>query len=222
MRCPRCPYDVVALDAPELRFPARCKAYECAWCGPVKAREKALIVSWAKPQRFVTLTNAPDDWQALRQKVRTLAMQVRRAGYVWETAWSVERGKKTGMKHVHLLQHGSYVPQATLQDLWGWIVDIRAIKNPRGAVKYALKEAERTTKYALKGTKDFRNHLQLNGGRVVHLSRKYLHGMRSDDVLALLRTGGTPGPAHVWAVVGWDVEVITDGTRAGTYVVRGT
>lgn len=139
----------------------------------------------------MTLTNAPDDWQALRQKVRKLALNLRGEGYRCEWAWTVERGASTGMKHVHLLQHGSYVPQRRLQDAWGAIVHITAIRGATGASRYALKEARRVTAYALKESRaGFEAHLELNGGRAYHLSRAYLRGKRTREVEKLLASGG--------------------------------
>lgn len=149
------------------------------------------MLAWAKPERFVTLTNAPESWQGLRQKVRKLALNLRGEGYRCEWAWTVERGSANGMKHVHLLQHGSYVPQKRLQDLWGAIVHIEAIRGATGASRYALKEARRVTAYALKESRaSFEAHLELNGGRAYHLSRSYLRGKRTREVEKLLASSG--------------------------------
>lgn len=211
-RCPRQPFDVVDLLNPALRFPSTCRTYSCPYCGPIKARRKAAVISWAKPERFVTLTLAPDRWQSMRQKIRRLTMQIRRAGYQWEVAWTVEKGKKTGMIHVHQLQHGSYVPQQWLQEKWGAIVDIRAITYDKGAADYVLKEAERVTKYSLKGTADFAAHLDLNGGRAVHMSRRYLHGLRTADVLAAIATGEDVSVPHEWALVAVGTIIKRDGS----------
>lgn len=149
------------------------------------------MLAWAKPQRFVTLTNAPDDWQALRLKVRRLAMNLRGDGYSCEWAWTVEQGSKTGMRHVHLLQHGAFVPQRELQERWGAIAHITAIRGAKRATNYAMKEAQRVAAYALKESRDaFDAHLDRNGGRPCHLSRGYLHGKRTREVEQLLSPGG--------------------------------
>lgn len=138
----------------------------------------------------MTLTQAPDDWQALRQRVRTLTMRLRRDGYRTEWAWTVEHGSKSGMVHVHALQHGSYVPQRALEALWGRRVDIRAIKGSQRVVNYAMKEAQRVAGYSLKGThQDLLTHLERNGGRACHYSRGYLRGERLRDVEAKLWPG---------------------------------
>lgn len=119
--------------------------------------------------------------------MRKLTMNVRAAGYRTEWAWTVERGAKTGMVHVHALQHGDYIPQKDLQRLWGRIVHIKAIKGAQGAAGYAMKEASRVAGYAMKGTHEsLLAHLQLNGGRGCHMSRRYLRGERTRDVERLL------------------------------------
>lgn len=185
--CPRRPGVMVAADEPDLWFPATCRAWACIVCGPRKAKEKAAIVAWAKPERFLTFTLAPKDWQVLRKKVRVLKATLRAAGYDCEWAWTVEEGKKTGMRHVHALQHGSFIPQAELQDRWGAIVDIRKINAAAGAGKYALKEARRVAGYASKGAAaHLERHLALNGGRGIHISRGYLRGLTSPEVWKLL------------------------------------
>lgn len=198
-RCPRATHDVVALDSPDLRFPAACRTWYCPVCGPRKAREKAAVIAWAEPERFVTLTNAPAGWQSLRKKVRALRHSLAQDGYPSEWAWTVELGKKTGMKHVHLLQHGEYVPQRKLQREWGAIVHIMRVTEAKGGAAYAMKEAMKLAGYVTKGThEDLLNHLALNGGRGVHLSRRYLHGERSDDVWRKLHP---PDDSHEWALV---------------------
>lgn len=144
-------------------------------------------MAWAGPERFATLTNAPADWQKLRQKVRKLCLRLRNDGYRVEWAWTVERGSKTGMRHIHALQHGDFIPQAELQERWGAIVHIERVRGTAGAANYAMKEASRVTHYAVKGTtSDLAAHLALNGGRGYHISRRYLRGQRTRDVERLL------------------------------------
>jgi hypothetical protein len=182
-----------------VRFPAGCSTWRCVWCGPQKGRRKAEIVAWAQPERFLTLTQAPPDWQACRQKVRKLALRLREAGRAVEWAWTVEKGKQTGMIHVHLLQHGDYLPQRELQAMWGRRVDVRRISDVDGAARYTTKHAaRRLASYTMKGaTAQLAEHLDLNGGRGVHLSRGYLRGYRSDEVWRLLH----PASALDWLQV---------------------
>lgn len=188
-----------AWDGRLLRFPAGCSTWRCPWCGPQKGRRKAEIVAWAEPARFITLTQAPSSWQPLRQKMRKLTLKLRSAGRTVEWAWTVERGSKTGMIHVHALQHGDYLPQRELQQLWGRRVDIRRISDVDGAARYTTKHAaRRVVGYTMKGVgAELEAHLDLNGGRGVHLSRGYLHGLRSAEVWALLHP---PSPLN-WVQV---------------------
>lgn len=190
---------MAAWDGRLLRFPAGCSTWRCSWCGPQKARRKAEIIGWAEPTRFVTLTQAPADWQRVRQKVRKLRMRLDADGLQTQWAWVVERGKRTGMIHVHALQHGHFIPQRQLQDRWGSIVHVRRISDTDAAARYTVKHAaRRVSSYTLKGAADdLAEHLDLNGGRGIHLSRGYLHGHRSADVWRLLH----PPSALKWVQV---------------------
>lgn len=183
---------MVAWDGRLHRFPAGCATWRCEWCGPLKGRRKAEIVAWAQPERFITLTQAPATWQACRQRVRKVALNLRRKGYAVEWAWTVEKGKRSGMIHVHALQHGDYLPQRMLQDAWGHRVDIRRVHDTDGAAAYTTKHAgRRLASYTMKGTgAQLTEHLDLNGGRGVHLSRGYLHGRTSAEVWSLLHPPG--------------------------------
>ncbi len=189
------------MERPELRFPGTCKTWRCEYCGPRKARQKAAILTWAKPERFITLTQAPKDWPALRQKVRALKHDLQGDGLRLEVAWTVEKGKETGMRHVHALQHGDYIPQAQLQERWGRIADIRAIRGVREAADYAMKEAVSVSGYAMKGAADLDAHLDLNGGRGCHVSRGYLRGETQASVLDLLQRERSEGEVLTWVLV---------------------
>ena len=173
------------------RRPDSCRANVCPHCGPRNAFKKALIISHGgasgAPERFATLTRAPQDWDKLRQKMRNLPRYLARRGFDgWECAWTVET-TKAGVPHVHALQKGPYVPQRELQACWGSIVDIRAVKRPKDAQRataYAFKEARRVAGYTTKGASSsggVRSHLQLNGGRLVHVSRGYLGGWTQEQ-----------------------------------------
>lgn len=207
---------MAAWDGTLHRFPAGCSTWRCAWCGPQKGRRKAEIVAWAEPERFLTLTQAPTNWQSCRQRMRKVALNLRTAGYSVQWAWTVERGKQTGMVHVHALQHGDYIPQRTLERIWGRRVDIRRIHDTDGAARYTTKHAgRRLVSYTMKGTaRELDEHLSLNGGRGVHLSRHYLKGYTSSQVWSLLHP---PGPLK-WVQVPShlsDGEVISIASSVG-------
>lgn len=210
--CPRKPYWVTPLERPDLRFPASCDTYLCTTCGPRKAQQSAAVMTWALRQveapsraRFVTLTLAEQDWPALRQKVRDARRLLVKQGYDWEWGWAREAGTKTGMLHLHGVQHGRHkVPQDRLQDLWGARVDIRAVRglwDKSGAAAYTVKEALSVAGYATKGTGNLAAHLALNGGRPAHWSRGFLHGKTKREALTSLRAELADGEALTWRLV---------------------
>lgn len=180
--------------------PVSCRSARCTQCGHGVAAQKAMLVTWATRQhrcRLVTLTGLPTtndgelDWPATRWQVRDLRRRLARYPTQW--AWAVERNpRKTGY-HLHAVQHGSWIPQAELARKWGdRVVDIRLIRTPEAGT-YITKNAARVVGYQLKGTSDLREHLELNGGRIVHYSRLFLGGRRADDVLAEIRGPSDPG-----------------------------
>lgn len=173
-----------------------CQTHGCAYCGPRQTRRLAMAVSTRLGEvnraRFVTLTNAPADFQTCRQKMRDLRRYLKRRGYTWEAFWSLEHGTQTGMLHAHCIQHGDYIPQAELQATWGQIVDIRAVRS--GKVSgYVLKDAARVAGYALKGQDEGHGtRIAVNGGRPAHWTRAFF-GRRLEEVYAQMQTGDT-GP----------------------------
>lgn len=203
--CPRRPAWLVCDQDPALRRPASCDSYGCDACGQGKALQAAAIAAWgirhADRGRFVTLTLAPEDWTRRRQKVRDLRRLLAARGYQWEQAWTTEVGSSTGMVHVHALQHGDYVPQAELQDVWGARVDIRKIATG-GVAQYVTKEALRVAGYVVKGTDaehgGIGQHLALNGGRAMHWSRGFLHGSTKREAYASLKAELSEGQALTW------------------------
>ena len=135
---------------------------------------------------MLTLTNCPDDWQTLRGQVRDMRRRMVKAGLACEWIWTVERGAKTGMKHVHLIQRGAYLPQAHLQSLWGErIVHIMAVHD---AAKYISKSAGMVAGYISKGASGgnpgLATHLGLNGGRLHHWSRGFFEGRSIREAVA--------------------------------------
>lgn len=128
-----------------------------------------------------------------------MRLKIAADGFECQWAWVVERGARTGMVHVHALQHGAFIPQRYLQDRWGARVDIRRVSDAAGAARYTTKHAaRRVASYTMKGAgADLQAHLDLNGGRGIHLSRRYLHGRTSAEVWALLH----PPSALTWVQV---------------------
>lgn len=207
--CPKRPQLLVCDQDPSIRRPVSCDAYRCPVCGPGKAVQAAAVATWAlrqvKRARFMTLTLAPETHQQRRKKIRVAAQDLRAAGYRNEWAWAVEQGTKTGMTHVHLLQHGSYIPQRMLEAVWGARVDVRAVG--QGSVaRYVTKDALRVAGYVVKGgtaslpSSGLDDYLDLNGGRAMHWSRGFLHGKTKREALGLLTADLSPsdGIPRTW------------------------
>lgn len=158
-------------------WPADCDTGTCRRCGINRARVRARLITErcrsVEHPRFLTLTNAPRDWQQRRCQVRDLARRLRSDGFQTEWIWVTESGHKTGMIHVHAVQIGDYIPQAALQEYWGGRrVDIRAATPRTG--EYISKSAARVASYVSKGgVEDLDRALSLNGGRLHHWSRGF-------------------------------------------------
>lgn len=158
-------------------WPADCDTGTCPTCGINRARIRARLVTERCRQvehpRFITLTKAPQDWQQRRGQVRDLARRLRGDGYRCDWIWVTEPNPKGTGYHVHLVQHGDYVPQRELQALWGGRrVDIRSAQPRHG--EYISKSAARVASYVGKsGSVDLDAALSLNGGRLHHWSRGF-------------------------------------------------
>jgi hypothetical protein len=182
--------------------------YRCPHCGPVKARAYGQLAAASRPERFVTLTLAGDDWQGCRGQMFDFVRRLRRLEYDWQAFWAVEENPLHTGHHVHALQHGDYIPQAVLQDAWGAIVHIEAIRadveDRGGAARYVIKGTT-SANYVVKGTtSDLGAHLALNGGRTAHWSRRYMRLANDDPVAAFaLRAAlGRAPMAGPWFMVG--------------------
>lgn len=173
--CGKLPFDYVSLETGEMR-PASCKAVRCPICGPFEIRRRAWRAAMAKPERFLTLTALPADFQEARAAEARFLKLLRRRGYVVEWAIAHEL-TKAGQRHAHALVKGDYIPQRTVSAAaaragMGSVADIRRIRST-GATTYALKEAFRAVSYATKGVEQLAEHLSLNGGRLYRTTRGY-------------------------------------------------
>jgi hypothetical protein len=173
--CDRMPFDYVNTSTGAIR-PASCKSIRCPTCGAFEVKRRAWRIAKAEPERFLTLTNLPVDFQSARRVEARFLRLVRVAGY--DVEWAIAHElTKSGRRHAHALTKGSYVPQRELSALaeragMGRVVYISAIRN-EGATNYALKEALRVVKYATKGASALDDHLSLNGGRLCRTTRGY-------------------------------------------------
>lgn len=109
-----------------------------------------------------------------------------------EAAWAIERNPKETGYHAHLITHGEYVPHHRMMELWGGRICYVTVLTSTSA-DYVTK-CSQVAGYTIKCI-DRMTHLKLNGGRAVHMSRRFLHGLTSREVLAELASKTT------WKVV---------------------
>jgi hypothetical protein len=125
--------------------------------------------------RFITLTLAPEGWQPTRQAVFHWLERLRRAGYRMQVLWVVEEGSEHGMKHIHAVQWGDFIPKEVLSASWPF--GSTQIEAARAATDYLAKGVMR---YVAKGIDDqatIEAHMNLNGGRAAHWSTRFFGGV---------------------------------------------
>lgn len=157
----------------------RCRRDGCPWCGPINGGLVGLAIALARPERVVTLTQAPGGrtgWQANRRALNRLTEYLRRRGYRFQWAGAVEQGKG-GMVHWQLVQHGQFVPQRELSTVavlagFGPVADIQQVRSRTSSARYPLK-ALAAAAYTVKGAEMLAEHRELNGGRLFHTSRAF-------------------------------------------------
>jgi hypothetical protein len=173
-------------------------------CGPrkvsriVEAATHAAVS--AGRSRLITLTLAPEDWQKRRQAVRTLGFELRKK-YECEWLWTTEHNPRETGYHIHMLQHGQYIPQAKLKALWhAEVVDVRQVKrNPSAVAGYLTKEQAKVTSYLTKESKeDYLAWKSLNGDRPLHWSAGFFHGLDFRAYLQRARADRAEQEAGYW------------------------
>jgi hypothetical protein len=121
-----------------------CRRLTCAVCLRKAAWRRSLAIKHSRPERYITLTLAGDDWQTVRGRVKRFRYDiVRELGQV-EWVWNVERNPKGTGHHVQAWQRGDFLSQAELSRMatrqgFGKRVWIERWKS--GGESYALKEA---------------------------------------------------------------------------------
>lgn len=199
---------------------SRCRRNRCAWCGPINARQAALAIASAGPERSYLLTLVGTDWQEVRKRVFRFRYFVRQtAGKGWHDCWHVEPNPSgSGEHHVHgLAWGGSFVRveafrSAAVRSGCGSWVGLRRIRSESAASFYGVKLAAlAASAYSVKGAGgDLETFLDANGGRVVHASRGFwrdgagssLPGIRAAVAAARGRVGvarcPVSGERHAW------------------------
>lgn len=157
-----------------------CGSWECAECGPAKARFMAIKARKGfegREVRFATLTAAGhgsrvEQMKSLKAAWNRLRTNLTRDGNALKYCWVLECGHTGGRPHLHILLD-RFIPQRRLSYLavragFGKIVDIRLCRGS-GAFNYV-------TKYLSKGLGSVTAKLDLKKarGRRVSFSRKFI------------------------------------------------
>lgn len=182
LRDDECPLDgALSIDytTGEVAWRPTCKNARCPRCSrQVSAQTFALARRMADEKehlRFITLTRAPEGWDETRQAMNVWLQFLRRAGYVMNVLWVVEEGSDTGMKHVHIVQWGSFIPKAVLSDSWPY--GSTQIEAARAATDYLSKGVLRYVAKGIDGGREsLESHMNLNGGRAAHWSTRFFDG----------------------------------------------
>lgn len=181
-----CPLEgALAVDVTtgEVAWRPTCKNARCERCSrQVSAQTFALArrsLEEVARVRFITLTRSPEGWQETREAVKVWLRHLRRQGYRMHVLWVVEKGSETGMKHVHAIQWGDYIPKEVLSESWPH--GMTQIEGARAASNYLAKGVVRYVGKGLDGDREsIEGHMNLNGGRAAHWSREFFAGTSRD------------------------------------------
>jgi hypothetical protein len=177
-----CPVDgAIAFDhtTGEVAWRPTCKSARCFRCSrQVSAQTFALArraLAGMDHVRFITLTLAPAGWDETRHAMKMWLKNLRRHGIEMHALWVVEVGAG-GMKHVHVIQWGDFIPKAVLSESWPH--GFTQIEHARAATDYLAKGVLRYVAKDLDGDAvELVAHMNLNGGRAAHWSRRFFDGM---------------------------------------------
>jgi hypothetical protein len=64
-----------------------------------------------------------------------------------------------------------------------------------------MKEAQQVSGYAMKGARNLEAHLDRNGGRGVHMTRSYLKGQTTADILKQMQRDRNGGADLTWVLI---------------------
>lgn len=175
--CPKMTGWIMVSQSTGQTFPARCGRLGCWYCCRVNAKKRSLAIAYARPEREVTFTQVGNDWQQVRDRMKQVALKIRREVGNNEWVWQVEENPQQTGHHVHAWQRGSYIPQKFLSEVavnqgMGKVVHVSKLRNVGAASRYGLKGLT----YGLKGVladNEGELYLGLNGRRLTHQSRGY-------------------------------------------------
>ena len=188
--CPNTRGMMFVNDATGVMIPARCRRNACGYCIHGNARQRARAIAHSKPERAILLTQAGDDWQTARARMKDLKYDLQRQlASAFEWVYHVEPNPRGTGHHVHAWQRGTFIPQTVLSDLadsagFGPFARISKIRSVADASNYGLKGLG----YGLKGIREVESrsaYLIANGKRLTHQSRGFF--LDSDGIPAPVR-----------------------------------
>jgi len=127
-----------------------CKQWSCRHCAEVKIRQLSVKTQRAKPNRLLTLTVDPSNYEnprhafdETRRKVPEV-MRALRKRYDEVEYLRVTELTSRGWPHYHLMVRSPYIPHAVVKTIWkdltgALIVDLRQIKQALNTYTYLVK-----------------------------------------------------------------------------------
>lgn len=92
-----------------------CGRLYCPACCRTAVKGRARAIRRSQPERLVRYSvHRQVTPVEIRTMINMLHRRLRRGGVVWEAAWHVEPNRLDDGAHVHLWQHGSFVPRGDL------------------------------------------------------------------------------------------------------------
>lgn len=146
----------------------------------------------ARPHSLVTLTQMGDDWVSARNNLNYVVARLKRRGYCWQHAYTVEPPEHHdhgARLHVHAWTIGDHVPHRVLDQVC-W--DVGVGHSHIEGITY-----DSTMTYGMKRALDDdtrADHLRLNSGRLGNHSRQFFRD-RSGAPCSLGRRHGPPSSA---------------------------
>jgi len=139
---------------PESRHarPLYCRSWRCDVCQPRRRSQLMAKCASGEPVRFLTLTVNPKVGESPYDRLRKLSgawnvvvKRLRRLFPAKEVEYlAIVEATKAGEPHLHILLRAPFIPQGTLSEWMGElldspIVDIRKIRNMREVIRYVAK-----------------------------------------------------------------------------------
>ena len=163
--------------------PKGCGRLGCGYCGPRRALSTANAIAMAAPHWAGVLTSwgkdlpvEPSELFALFARATSAVVAGLRSAGAVEYCWVLELSSRR-IPNVHVLMWGDPLERSTFHSTalqagmrWG---DVQPIRHVGVMARYVLKLPLSPLDLGLDGESCMNLHLQLNGGRLVHSSRRF-------------------------------------------------